>query len=78
MAEIILGSNVRAAQSDPSGPPGRTRGGVPGDQAREGRAAADKTAGNMTALPPYLQNPTADPLQDAFGEGNFGDVGPST
>lgn len=60
------GTNVQAAESDPNGTPGQTRGNVP---ATESRAPLSSTeyAGHGPA--PFPQNATVpDPLAEAFSQ----------
>lgn len=70
------GRLVEAAQSDPNGPPGRTSGGVPGNQASTPPETRDPTAGSTESVPPFLPSPRRDPILDAFDP--VAEVGPDT
>ena len=62
------GPIVRKATDDPNGPPGSTSGNVPvTDSSTYQRGTREPTAGNMSALPPFLDNPSRNPIEDAFG-----------
>jgi hypothetical protein len=61
----ILGPIPRKAIEDPNGPAGTTSGGVPSTESRTPEMK-EPTAGSMAGLPPFLSNPTRDPLAETF------------
>lgn len=54
--------------SDPNGVPGQTKGNVQvTDSSTYQRGTREPTAGNMIGLPPFLTNPSKNPVEEAYG-----------
>lgn len=62
----VFGPIIEKSASDPNGDPGSTSGNVPATESRT-REAGLPTAGAMSGLPPFLDNPSRNPIEDAFG-----------
>lgn len=70
------GSNIRAAEADPNGPVGRTRGDVRDLQAEPAAPVREPSAGSTALVPPFLSTPRRTPLADV--DTSMTEVGPDT
>lgn len=62
------GPIIEKANNDPSGRPGTTSGNVPvTDSSTFQKGTREPTAGASASIPPFLDNPSLNPLDEAFG-----------